>query len=286
MNFDEMYITLSSNVITKENPSNSLSEYITILNQRLKLEGKWVVGISEISYTKSWYNILETHPINFYDEFGNKYEPKIFKEDNETVYDFNINSGYYESEQVLIDSINLELRKIKFLKAPQIVYNKINNKIFIIPGSMENSVKLYPSFGEEINSLLGITRRDIDNLFYKTNNDFEFTKYEFKRIAKNKINEAFHPIEITRGYHSLYVYSNIVYPSYVGNTCSQILRVVEVPNNIKFGEQCVIRYENPQYRPVILSEINSIEIVIKDDSDNLIPFKFGRVRIDLHLKKL
>ncbi len=84
----------------------------------------------------------------------------------------------------------------------------------------------------------------------------------------------------------MYVYSNIVYPSHIGDTFSQILRVVEVPNEKKFGDDVVIRYENPQYRNVLFDEISNIEINIKDDSNEIIPFKFGRIRIDLHFKKL
>jgi hypothetical protein len=64
------------------------------------------------------------------------------------------------------------------------------------------------------------------------------------------------------------------------------LRVVEVPRKAKFGEQCVIKYENLQYRPILINEFESIAISIKDDGRELIPFKFGHVIVTLHFKKL
>ncbi len=62
--------------------------------------------------------------------------------------------------------------------------------------------------------------------------------------------------------------------------------MVEVPRKTKFGEQCVIKYENPQYRPVLENEFEFIEMSIKDDTGELIPFEFGRAIVTLHFEKL
>jgi hypothetical protein len=263
------YITLPSNVVSKSFPNNTIANYATVLSQRINFEGTWTVGVSEISYTKSWYNVINSHKIMLFDENS-----------SEIIGDIYVSSGYYESEEKLINEINYELQKIKNIVPPKIKYNKLNNKIYINAGLHEKSIKVYPYFGEEIENILGL--KNINNI-----HNSDVASYIFKKkMYKNMNFEAFYPVEISAGYHTLYVYSNIVYPSYIGDTCAQLLRVVEVPKDASFGEQCVIRYENPQYRPLLLNEINNIEISIKDDNGELIPFKFGRAIVTLHFKKL
>src|SRR5579863_881790 len=55
---DNFYVTLPSNVSSKGYfRENTVANYITKLSQRMALEGEWEVGLVEISYTLSWFNI-------------------------------------------------------------------------------------------------------------------------------------------------------------------------------------------------------------------------------------
>jgi hypothetical protein len=275
----EYIITLQSNINSKINQNNTIAYFITPLNHRLFLEGNWVVGISEIQYTKSWYNILNSTEIKLYYENGQEFELKNLS--------LSVSEGHYESEEQLIGAINTELIKLSSVlnTPPGIKYNSLNKKVYIEPGLTTNGVKLSPNFGEEIDSILGF-KIDASNYYRTETISVEDSNFLSLRKAFSAGVEPSNPVEISRGYHSLYIYSNIVHPSFIGDSFSQILRVVEVPSEKKFGENIVIRYENPQYRKVLFNEIQIIEINIKDDTNELIPFKFGRVRIDLHLKKL
>jgi len=269
------YITLPSNVVDKSFPNNTIANYTTILNQRISLKDKWEIGLSEISYTKSWYNVLNTHKILLYDEIGNY----------ENTNDLLVFSGFYESEDKLVNEINSKFSTLKNIKPPKLFYNKLNNKINIEAGFKEK-IKIYPSFGNEIDNILGLKNRNMNKEYYQSSDTNEIEIYNGKEMFINKTFEAFHSVEITAGYHSLFVYCNIVCPSHIGDTCAPLLRVVEVSNKSQFGEQCVIKYENPQYRSILLNEFSNIEISILDDSGNLIPFKFGRSIVTLHFKKL
>jgi hypothetical protein len=285
----EHIITLQSNVHSNQT-TNSIASFVTPLSQRLKLEGNWVVGISEIQYKKSWYNVLQTNKIALIDELGNIFDEEG-KINNETILnnakEVYISEGHYQSEEHLINTLNDELKKFEGIEPPTIEYNNLSKKICIKPGIANKGIKLYPTFGDEIDYMIGL-KTEINNTYAYSidSNKLENDITIFKNNIKDFRIEPFHPVEITRGYHSLYIYSNIVYPSHIGDTFSQILRVVEVPNEKNFGDDVVIRYENPQYRNVLFGEISNIEINIKDDSNEFIPFKFGRVRIDLHFKKI
>jgi len=157
-------------------------------------------------------------------------------------------------------------------------------------GKVDGVINVYPYFGSEIENILGLKNRKLKNNHYTNvnhNSGIATAIFNGDEMYKKDKFLAFHPIEISGGYRSLFMYSNIVHPSYIGNTCAQILRVIEIPLKSKFGAQCVIKYENPQYSPLFLDEFDAIDISIKDDdSGELIPFKFGRIIITLHCKKL
>lgn len=287
------YVTLVSNVKSASQfGKNTIAEFRTQLRRKFSLVGNWVVGIAEVSYTKSWYNVLFPHKIILFDEMGNILDltesndiEKVKVEKNE----YYVSSGYYESAKILVEEINSVLGKITAIIPPKLHYNELNNMVTVEPGKVDDAVKVYPFFGSEVENILGLKNRNITDNFYSHvnhNSGIAATIFNGDEMFKKDKFLAFHPVEISGGYHSLYIYSDIVYPSYIGNTCTQILRVVEVPSKAKFGEQCVIKYENPQYRPVLVNEFESIEISIKDDTGELIPFKFGRAIVTLHFKKL
>jgi len=196
-----------------------------------------------------------------------------------------VNEGYYATAKHLIESINKSMKEYNISKHPFLSYNEINNKITIFPG-VNDGIKFFPSFGKEIENILGIGQNSQKINYNFVNNRIDKYTEIFTYNEFDENYEGEYPVEITRGYHSLYIYTNIVYPSYVGDTYSQLLRVVEIPRNSKFGDQIVIKYDKPQYRNLLEFSFEMIDIAIKDDCNELIPFKFGRVIITLHFKKL
>jgi len=106
-----------------------------------------------------------------------------------------------------------------------------------------------------------------------------------QELTNEYIVHPFREVDINGGIHALYVYCNIIKPVLVGNFEVPLIRRVEIPNNKKFGSQCEIKYQQPQYYPLVSHEINSIEIEIKDDSNQPIEFAFGRTAITLHFRK-
>ena len=67
---------------------------------------------------------------------------------------------------------------------------------------------------------------------------------------------------------------------------SQLLRYVEIPPEVKFGNQIVLSYPDTHYIPVYQNEFGSIEIDIKDEYGYHFPFEFGRSIIILHFRKI
>ena len=55
----ELDVTLPSNSSMKYFPNNKTSNFVTKLSRTLQLDGEWEVGLAEIDYPHTWYNICE-----------------------------------------------------------------------------------------------------------------------------------------------------------------------------------------------------------------------------------
>ena len=79
-------------------PDNKTSNFVTKLSRTLQLDGEWEVGLVEIDYPHTWYNIRE-----------GKNSVEIYAPDNlylvfKTV-EFSIQPGYYEKVQDVINAL-------------------------------------------------------------------------------------------------------------------------------------------------------------------------------------
>lgn len=84
-------------------------------------------------------------------------------------------------------------------------------------------------------------------------------------------------------FHSLFVYTNIIQYSTVGDVRAPLLRIVNVEGN--YGDIVAKIYDNPHYVPLKQKMIDTIEIDIRDDTGESIPFINGRVIIKLHFRQ-
>jgi hypothetical protein len=85
------------------------------------------------------------------------------------------------------------------------------------------------------------------------------------------------------GLSSLYVYTNIIKSQFIGSEMAKVLYICDVGND-KFGSIVVRNYSEPHYLPLDVSEISEIKIDIASDDGALIPFKYGKVLIKLHIR--
>jgi hypothetical protein len=269
-------ILIDSSVKSTFNSKNKIANFNTKLPKDLILFGNWVVGVRSICYPKSWHNLLNAHTITLFDEIGTIYKN-----------DLQIEAGYYDTPQKLVNEIN-KLFKIfknnKDIQEPELLINENNNFVSIKPGKDKDGLSIYPNLGSEIEEILGF--RGNDNYYYKHDNQSNFSEYIFYTKENTEIIKGLHPAQVDRGYHKFFLYSDIVEPVIVGNTYSPLLLDLEVKHKIKFGDYVYLKYDKPDYVPVMLSKIDSIEVALKDHTNELIPFQFGSVTVRLEFKKL
>ena len=85
------------------------------------------------------------------------------------------------------------------------------------------------------------------------------------------------------GLHALYVYCNVLECVSVGDTMAPLLRIVAVKGSR--GEMTYIQYDQPRYIPLQKKTFDSIEIDIRDDTGESIPFDSGKLIVTLHFRR-
>ena len=90
----EFYVMLPSNSSMQYFPDNKTFNFVTKLSRTLQLDGEWEVGLAEIDYPHTWYNICE----------GNS-SVEIYAPDKWFQVFNTVQPGYYEKVQDVIDAL-------------------------------------------------------------------------------------------------------------------------------------------------------------------------------------
>lgn len=270
------YITLFSN--GDDNfIENSATHFKVKLPSKILLDESWQVGLCEIHYDKKWFNIFDDTQIKL--RYFNMKEVEV----QESVCIFP--KGFYELNKFcsgLTTILGGCSSSLKFEKGPKFEHNKVLDKIQFHAGLDKNKKYVFPIFNDEFYLILGIdkeqyeTQVDVFLENYKKERTFFLTLNlgddEFVDKIENKIFIAKNTYNLSAGYHSLFVYTDIIKPNYVGDSFVKLLKVVEIPSQTEFGKKISIKYDNIQFFDLDFHEIDAIEVKISDDLGE--PIKF------------
>lgn len=300
---DNFYITLTSNV-ENEFFENTVANFKTKLATPIKLDGNWQVGLASISYTKSWkpkINKADFHVVYY------KHMYWIGHPENVIDDSFVLKLNEFSKVEDIVDEINLLLTKkendFTLFPLPRLKFNALTNRVEMNLTSYESTL-IVLNFSENLCWVLGYDKKKLDEFIWNTYDSYKKEYYNQDRTIR--ISNEWNRIKWTprepkkeelkiiadKSYNtiptfsSLYVYCDIVKHSFVGDSYSQLIRFVEVPSNSKFRDQLLFSYTNIHYINLYSKEFDSIEIDIKDDFGERIPFLFGRTLLTLHFKRV
>lgn len=259
----QFYLTLPSNT----EKDGTASNFRVKLPNKIKLEGDWEVGLAEIIYPYSWYNISSRDQNNMiYIKLSNVNGKKyIF----DKVY---ILPGYYESIFVLIKAIN------DAIKAKPIYNN--GEKLLVEYGYNESTRKVFVTVDPNHVVFIMLSSR-LREMF-----GFPEDNYGYQRKSNHvypHVSRAIKPPDLSSHIETLYIYCDVIENQIVGSTLAPLLRIIDVNGN--FGEIINKAFDNPHYVPLLTKDINFIEINIKNDMNDLIIYEFGKVIVKLHFRK-
>lgn len=290
------YVTLPSNVNnSSDQTDNKTSEYLTIFPDSLVLEGPYEVALSEIIYYQNWKfklcdvyikrNDFEKHYVILTYDGQNDME-KLFRIINKQLEKicedfYNSVEEHYRKEILAkknwaanikqrIQALENEMVKEIFSIEAIIVENKIKFKVseFLV-------VQFVGAINSLYNSDIVVNNLLVEKQYQKINSTVY--SYETNDIEMELFYESLH------GIHSIFIYSDVIDTQIVGDSRTRLLRVINVSS--KYKEVVSRVYDNPDYLPVSSREINSIKIILRDDTGQKIFFTNSKVIVKLHFRK-
>jgi hypothetical protein len=255
------YITLPSNSSMHYYPDNVVTRYTTRLANHVSLTGDWEVGLVEIQYQRTWYNLEHGEGRVIYAQSDD-----IMNDYSTDQYEFHIPAGYYNSPTDLLRSLNEEFRssgeRLKLAPLAKFTHDPITNRVNAV---LEKGVFVHLS--QPLRSMLG----------------FSIGQTPLINIGSERLLwEADKVCDLNRGLSAMFVYCNVLEHVPVGDTKAPILRIVPVSR--KHGDIVHNTYEKPLYVPLQQKNFDSIEIDIRTDAGTPVPFEYGKVLVTLHFR--
>lgn len=271
------YLTLPSNSSEKYYPNNTLTHFFTKLHNDIALSGEWEVALADIMYPRNWYNVNE-QSMRISCGSCTKVVPDFPPEDDTSPsYDVHVSipSGYYNSVSELVDVLNSSITRAykkpispwstggvdRFVDQtawPKFRYNFQNRKVIL---TLPPNATI--QFSEKLYRILGI---------------------DASRKSSNEMNiKSMRAADIEAGLHAIYIYCDVLECVPVGDTMAPLLRIVEVGGVA--GEMMHLQYDQPRYVPLQKKTFDSIEIDIRDDAGDSIPFDSGKLIVTLHFRR-
>ena len=213
----------------------------------MDLDGAWEIGLAEIQYAHSWYNVKNNEAwlkVHFYKKSQLQKHLVLLPD------------VYYSSAKKIIKAIEGKRHRTELKNNFNMGFSEISHKINM-------KVKKYCQviISSLLQSMLGF-RQAI----------FPAEEYVSDWVA-----------DVKKGLNSLYVYCPLVEPRMVGDGQVPLLRIVPVEG--RDGEMITRVFDPIQYCSLLQRRIQTVEIDIRDDTGSIVPFERGRVVVTLHCRK-
>jgi hypothetical protein len=250
----------------------------------MALSGEWEVGLSEITFPRTWYTI-DKNGGQFYIDYMDlpEYVGLTSFDKNfvvgETIWheprprvELKVPAGYYETVQDVIKELNKSVtawcdinndnKKPDDICLPKFKYSEINKKVHILV--QERTIV---ELSDSLAAILGYDHK-------------ENPIRNYERIAKPI--KARNVSDVNKGFSSLFVYCDLLECVPLGDTKAPLLRIVDIKG--QNGETVHRYYEEPRYVPLQRKNFDSIEIDIRDDLGKNVPFEHGKVIVTVHFR--
>lgn len=242
------YLVLPSDSSRQLFPHNTLTHFTTKLPRPITLAGEWEVGLVEIQYPHNWYNLHNRHAWF-----------KFKLSHDEDFRTFSLKSGFYDGGNMLAAEMSRLIAKVT--GAPdkvKITYNKITHKMLVIIAA-----------GAVFELSLGLRKL----LGWSASARFAGPARVWSEVV----------VDVNQGFYSLYVYCNLVETRMVGDSMVPLLRVVSVQGGD--GDMICRAFDHVQYVPLLQKAFQEVEVDIRNDMGEPVPFERAKVVLTLHFRK-
>ena len=281
---DQFYIVLPSNSSMQYFPENTTSHFVTKLPKEVQLHGDWTVALTEIQIPLTFLHLtndvlertvvveMATTTQNFKtDEFVD-ITGLEFQSEEECF----VNPGVYRNIDSLVEEIN-NLESVKShlrLRIERGGFVKISRTC----NSNQCTARLHKlELSEKIWKILGV----VDNKRAYSNGKAYIMIKDDEPVTGER------PANLAESLpNMLMVYGNLLEPYVTGDVQTRLLRAVSLDiHEYNFGLTKVKAFSPAMYLPLLFNSFQAVEIDIRDQMGQPLPFTHGTLTITLHFRR-
>ncbi len=253
---DHFYLTLPLDSSAAYYPNNTIARYVTKLPERIHLGGDYEVGLSEIVYPHSWYNVDNKDKRYWIGAFSFATNKFPFP----TMY---VKSGFYQNGDAFASSLT----------------HQATRALADIP---DIAVKF--TFVKHADRIRMQIQNSLDTAVILSSELLEFLGFRRKLIAQRDMDRTGSvAFDVNRGLNLMYVYCDIAADSTIGDIRVPLLRVCNVSGE---RDRVVhVTYVRPHYVPVGRRDFDTVEIAINNELGEPMSFEFGESVVTLHFRR-
>lgn len=246
---NHFHVTLPSDSSSEYFPENTTACFKTKLSDRIEFDGEYEVGLAQLIYPRSWYNFNnkdQTLSITFQSN----------DDDGKPVPEMNMvfTSGQFANEKTMAMVLSEWIQMSNVNISWNSWHRKMKLTLFADLGAFYMSKALSNMLGFDS---IGPYRKG------------SFT--------------ADHTFDINATMRMMYLYSDIVDYSLVGDTKAPLLRVIDTQGT--YGDMISTTFTHPHYIPVARSDLETVQININNELGKPVPFEFGKAVVTLHFRR-
>ena len=268
-----MFLTLPSNSSMDVYPENKLSDYVVHLPKEINLTRSWELGLSEIMYPNSWYNIDTNQCYIFYQRGALEFVAVL-------------PAGYYQHPQYVVRQILHEMKR-EFQARNKVLVSKevLTKPIDFLFNLTYNSQTLLTTMSIQHKDGAPMVEREgnmqpdvVVTLSDELASVLGFRKTWYREIEEHTLESVANVDTV----NAVYVYCDVIEHRTVGHTLAPLIGVLPVTG--KPGSYVSKRYDKIQYHPVLKKNFSDIHTSLRDDQTKRIRFRRGKVIVTLHLR--
>jgi len=282
-------------------PENTTTSFITELPHTVHLQGEWEVALSEIQFPCTFLhvrhgeNVLKFVDIKHVDEKG--------EEGTFIAKEIVIPKGVYKDIEELISAINAGCKSAEshlYFEQQSATGGKI--AVRLTCENVEDNCRIthYINFSNNLLRILGLEWNVINQgatLKIRKSNSNVHNMLNFIRLGYLITPEtraisfwSQDSYSLWRGIpDKLFVYCDVCASYITGDARTPLLRIVSVSvagNNYSYGTNLVKHFSPPHYIPLQKTNFRRIEIDIRDQLGERIPFESGTLTVTLHFRRV
>lgn len=262
---ENQYIILPSNVVSSDvNNDNTTSHFITELPKALELDSDYEVALIEINYPHSFLEVIPAQKCSYSVTVVDIRKPEDHPRQFDAC-DLSKSEHLFSDHKQIITHLN-SIRPSAFKGFFRLIKDKV------VIDLTEGDAIILTKFLADI---LGF---DKQKYFFAHGKPTKHKERDFFRIFADR------SPDLRIANYNMFVYSNLVTETLVGDSMLPILRSVPVDPEQR-GKYITKSFEKPRYIPLSSNFFQNIEILICDDLGQPIKFQWGKTVIHLHLRK-